>query len=92
VPKRLTPLEVRTIARALADPCRFQILQHIAAEACAACTDLRAEFPISPATLSHHLKELETAGLVQAERRGKYLNLTFHRPTWKAYLAELQKL
>ena len=92
MPKRLTQLELRTIARALADPCRFQILEHIAARACAACSDLRSAFPISAATLSHHLKELESAGLVQAERRGKFLDVTFDRPTWNAYLAELQKL
>jgi ArsR family transcriptional regulator, arsenate/arsenite/antimonite-responsive transcriptional repressor len=92
VPKRLTPPEVQSIARALADPCRFQILQHIAAQACAACSDLRPLFPITAPTLSHHLKELESAGLVQSERRGRFVDVTFDRPKWNAYLAELQRL
>ena len=90
--KALSAREMRSIARALADPGRFGILRHIAARECAACSDLRKAFPISAATLSHHLKELESAGLVQADRRGKYLDVSFDRPTWNAYLDELKKL
>jgi ArsR family transcriptional regulator len=92
VPKALSPREVRAISRVLADPSRFRILQHIASQTCAACADLRATFPLSAATLSHHLKELEAAGLVEAERRGKFVDVTFQRPVWNAYLAELRKI
>jgi DNA-binding transcriptional ArsR family regulator len=60
----LSARELRAIAKALSDPRRFQILKHIAAQSCAACSDLRAAFPITAATLSHHLKELESAGLI----------------------------
>ena len=90
--KDLTARELRIIARALADPCRFRILQHVAAQACTACSDLRAVVPVNAATLSHHLKELESAGLVEIARRGKFIDVTFQRPAWDAYLAELQKL
>jgi ArsR family transcriptional regulator len=89
----LTKRELRAITRAISDPRRFEILRHIAeAESCAACTELRTSFPISAATLSHHLKELESAGLITTLRRGKFLDTTFSRRTWQAYLAELQKL
>ena len=91
-PKTLTKKEVHAIARVLADPRRFEILQHIAAQPCIACADLREAFPISAATLSHHLKELESAGLVEAERSGKYLNVVFQRAAWKGYLAALTKI
>lgn len=80
------------ISRVLADPRRFQILQHIAAAPCTACSDLRGTFPITAATLSHHLKELESCGLIQTARRGKFIDVTFCRPVWDAYLAELRKL
>jgi ArsR family transcriptional regulator len=90
--KHLSLRELRAISRALADPGRFAILQRVARQTCAACSDLRTVLPISAATLSHHLKELESAGLLQTERRGKYLDVTFDRPTWNAYLNELQKL
>ena len=91
-PKILSARELRTIQRALADPRRFQILRHIAAHPCTACTNLRADFPISAATLSHHLKELESAGLIEIARRGKFIDVTFQREAWDAYLSELHKL
>ncbi len=87
-PKR----EVLTISRALSDPRRFEILQHIAAKSRAACSDLRGAFPITAATLSHHLKELESCGLIETTRRGKFVDTTFCRPAWEAYLAELKKI
>ncbi len=88
----LSAREVGAISRAVSDPRRYQILQHIAAQACTACSDLRAAFPITAATLSHHLKELETAGLIETRRRGKFVDLTFCRAKWNAYLAELKAI
>ena len=85
----LSERELRDISRVLSDPRRFQILKLIAAQPCKACTDLRAAFPISAPTLSHHLKELESAGLIEINRRGKFADLSFCRPAWDAYLAEL---
>jgi ArsR family transcriptional regulator len=81
--------EVRAIAKVLADPHRYQILKLIAAEPCKACSDLRAAFDITAPTLSHHLKELEAAGLIEVEKRGKFVDLKFRRETWNAYLSEL---
>jgi len=88
----LSARELRAIAKALSDPRRFQILKHIAAQSCAACSDLRAAFPITAATLSHHLKELESAGLIETTRRGKFVDTVFRRATWEAYLAALKTL
>jgi ArsR family transcriptional regulator len=80
------------IAKALADPRRFEILSRIAANAELSCASLRQELPITAATLSHHLKELETAGLIECRRNSKYMFLQLCRPVWKAYLKELQKI
>jgi len=85
----LSARDLRAIARVLADPHRFQILKHIAAEPCKACIDLRTAFPITAPTLSHHLKELQSAGLIEINRRGKFADLKFCRDTWEAYLSEL---
>jgi ArsR family transcriptional regulator len=88
----LSARELRAITRVLSDQRRFQILKHIAARPCAACSDLRAAFPITAATLSHHLKELESCGLIEITRRGKFIDTVFRRDIWEAYLTELAKL
>lgn len=84
--------ETEIISRTLADPRRFEILKRIAKQQCAACSDLREAFPITPATLSHHLKELEAAGLIKTEKRGKFVDTIFRRDVWHRYLQELGKL
>jgi ArsR family transcriptional regulator len=70
---RLTRARRTALLKALADPRRFELLEHIAKAACPlGCTQARAALPISAATLSHHIKELETAGLITVRREGKY--------------------
>jgi ArsR family transcriptional regulator len=86
----LTQSQVHAIARALADPRRFEIARHIAAQPSTACSDLREQFPITAATLSHHLKELEACGLIKTTRCGKFVNAAFQQQVWKSYLKELQ--
>ena len=91
-PKELSPEDLQAIARALADPRRFAILQQIAAHDQLLCGQLNAQQTISPATISHHLRELQDAGLVDAQRTGRQMCLTLRRPVWNAYLRYLQQL
>lgn len=89
---RLGEEQVQAIARVLADPRRFEILQEIAGPGHLACGSLRESQPISPATLSHHLKELADAGLVEVKREGRCADITFRREVWQAYLATLANI
>jgi len=80
------------IAKALADPRRFDILKRIASQDELSCACLREKLPITAATLSHHLKELESAGLIELRRDSKYVHCQLVVPVWKSYLDELKKI
>ena len=85
----LTPEQMVAISRALADPRRFAMLQQIAGGPVLPCSGLKMHSCIRPATISHHLKELQTAGLITVERDGRGVRLALRRDIWGAYLQEL---
>lgn len=81
------------ISKALADPRRYEILRRIArCSSGTACTVLKEKFPISRATLSHHLKELSNAGLIEVQRESKFMHVQLREKTWREYLDELRAL
>ena len=60
------------VAKALADPTRFEMLRRIAVAGEICCRDLVELFQVSQATVSHHLKILTDAGLLDGRRRGRF--------------------
>ena len=65
------------------------LLETIAGETDCACQRLRDQFPVSKATISHHIKELVRAGLVDAHKEGQFLHCEVRREVLAAYAAEL---
>jgi ArsR family transcriptional regulator len=58
--------------KALADPTRVAIINRVGqCDECCVC-DLTAAFDLAQPTISHHLKVLRDAGLVEASRRGTW--------------------
>jgi ArsR family transcriptional regulator, arsenate/arsenite/antimonite-responsive transcriptional repressor len=81
------------ITKALADPKRFEMLQRIsAANEAPTCSCVADWTGLAAATISHHLKELDHAGLVNVERAGKFAHITLRRDVWNAYLQRLALL
>src|SRR3954447_283308 len=59
------------VAKALGDPVRLQLVDVLRRHAGKVCVcELVPLFDISQSTLSHHLKKLRDAGIVDSERRG----------------------
>ena len=76
-------LEIALRLKALADPARVQIMSLLLAQAgTGVCTcDLAPAVGLSEATVSHHLKQLRDAGLVEGTRKGTNV---FYRPRYEA--------
>lgn len=89
-PATLPTAQFERIAKALADPRRFALLERIASQEEFPCSQLCEEFPVSKATVSHHVKELIRAGLVRGERHGQHINYFVQRDVLAAYSAALQ--
>jgi len=72
-------LEIAVRLKALADPIRVQLMSRLMAEPeTGICTcDLAPTVALSEATVSHHLKQLREAGLVEGTRKGTNV---YYRP------------
>jgi ArsR family transcriptional regulator len=75
-----TPMDEADAARiapmfkALGDPVRLRLAAMIAAHTEICVCDLIPHFAVSGATISHHLKVLREAGLIDCERRGTWVH------------------
>ena len=67
--------QVAPLLKALADPVRLRlmsmVLSHAGGEACVC--DLTPAFDLSQPTISHHLKVLHEAGLLDRSKRGVWV-------------------
>jgi len=77
------------IAKALADPQRQELLERVARAGELSCAALVGMCPVSQATVSHHLKELLNAGLLERRKEGQFVYYGFVPAKLAAYTAEL---
>lgn len=77
--------ELAAMAKAIAHPARIAILQELLKTNTCICGDLVGELGLAQATISQHLKELKTAGLIQGTIEGTSICYCIEPKTWARY-------
>lgn len=85
-------LDALHIAKALGDPNRFAIYKHLTETNEMRCGDICLDTPVRASTVSHHLKVLSDAGLIQSRREGQGVYYRTVPERLRAYLKFLKRL
>lgn len=75
--------KLATMLKALAHPARIAILQRMMVVNTCICGDLVGELGLAQATISQHLKELKSAGLIQGTIEGVSVCYCIEPKAWK---------
>ncbi len=75
-------------AKAMGHPIRMYVLELLSKQSCCYSGDLTEILPIVKSTLSQHLKELKSAGLIQGEIEAPRIKYCLNKENW----AEAQQL
>lgn len=65
--------QIEKVSKALADATRLMIFEAIASREQMNCGEIVSLRGVTPATVSHHLKVLQEAGLIACSRRGQFV-------------------
>jgi len=65
--------QVEKISKALGDSNRLKILHHISKKGgCGQCSEIQDVIDLTQPSISHHIKILLEAGLIEAEKEGRH--------------------
>jgi DNA-binding transcriptional ArsR family regulator len=85
-------LEIEKISKALADQTRLRIFETIATTDHMNCGEIVSMRGVTPATVSHHLKILNEAGLITCRREGQFVYSQAAPKIIRAYTRALRKI
>lgn len=74
--------ELAIIFKVLANPARIAILQYISSQKSCICNDIVDEIGLAQPTISQHLKELKSIGLIKGEIDGKKVCYCINLKKW----------
>jgi ArsR family transcriptional regulator len=83
--------ELASMAKALAHPARIAILEHLLEINTCVCGDLVNVIDLAQPTISQHLKELKTAGLIKGSIEGTRVCYCIDEERWNAVADLLQQ-
>jgi ArsR family transcriptional regulator len=85
-------VQVEKISKALADATRLRIFEAISRTERMNCGEIVSMRGVTPATVSHHLKILNEAGLIACRREGQFVYSEALPDTIEAYARALTKI
>lgn len=74
--------EIAVIAKALANPARIAIIQHLLKAQACINGDLVQELGLAQATISQHLRELKEIGIIQGTIEGTRISYCINGERW----------
>jgi ArsR family transcriptional regulator len=83
---------VERISKALGDQTRLQIYEAIASRDDMNCGEIVSLHGVTPATVSHHLKTLADAGLIECRRKGQFVYNRVILKTMNDYIRSLASM
>jgi ArsR family transcriptional regulator, arsenate/arsenite/antimonite-responsive transcriptional repressor len=84
---------IEKISKALGDKNRLNILMHITKKGgCAQCAEIHDIIDLAQPSISHHVKILVEAGLIEPEKEGRNFKYTLNVNVLENYLNFLEKL
>jgi len=84
--------KIERISKALADETRLQIFDAISSRCDLTCGELVSLRGVTPATISHHLKILYDAGLIECRKDGQFVHSRVVPETIAEYSKELARI
>lgn len=84
--------QVVRIAKALSDPARLKIYAQIAGHPETICGEVVDKSGLTPGTVSHHLKILSDAKLIECRREGQFIHNKAVGGTMRDYIKTLNAL
>ena len=74
--------KLSSLFKVLGHPARVSIIQHIIDQHACICTDLVEELGLAQATISQHLKELKSIGIIKGTIEGKSMCYCIEETVW----------
>lgn len=72
-------------AKALSDPTRHRMLRAVSSAGEMTCSQVCKKFALSQPTISHHLKTLASAGLLDVRKDGAFHVVSVNKATLRAF-------
>jgi ArsR family transcriptional regulator len=85
--------QIEKISKALGDAHRLRILQYISKKGgCGQCSEIQDVIELTQPSISHHVKILTEAGLIEAEKEGRNLKYTLNERLLDEYTSMIEHL